>query len=86
LILLFTDCANYEGTDSNYVVAANKAIVGTLRNTATKLCDYNETNRDCVPSGQYTLTTGNDIDFTFGLGGLQEVYFYYAILTNKTKS
>ena len=85
MILLFTDCANYEGTDSNYVVAANKAIVGTLRNTATKLCDYNETNRDCVPTGQYVFTVGDTIDFTFGLGGLQKVFFYYAILAKSLK-
>jgi len=69
-----------EGTDANYVVAANKAIVATLRNTAKELCHYNETTRDCVPTGQYVLTAGDTIDFTFGLGGWQKVSFYYAIL------
>jgi hypothetical protein len=71
---------NYEGTDANYVIAANAAIVGSLRGTTAKLCNYNETNRDCVPTGQYVLTAGDTIDFTFGLAGWQVVSFYYAII------
>jgi hypothetical protein len=71
---------NFEGMDGNYGVAANAAIVGSLRGTTAKTCNYNVTNRDCVPTGQYDLSKGNIVDFTFGLGAGQEVRFYYAII------
>jgi hypothetical protein len=63
------------------VVAARKGIVGTLRGTTTQLCTYNTTNRDCVPTGQYTITAGSYIDFTFTTAPYQELDFYYAIMT-----
>jgi hypothetical protein len=72
---------NYEGTD---IIAANAAIVGSLCGTTPKLCNYDETNRDCGSTGQYVLTAGDIINFTFGLGGWQDV-FYSAIL-GPTKS
>jgi hypothetical protein len=72
--------AKHEGTNANYVIAANKAIVATLRSTTVKLCNYDVTNRDCIPTGQYALTAGDNIDFTFGLGDRQVVWFYYAII------
>jgi hypothetical protein len=62
------------------VVAANDDIVGSLRGTTAKTCSYNVTNRDCVPTGQYTLKAGDIIDFSFGLYGFQDVRLYYAII------
>jgi hypothetical protein len=63
------------------VVAANNDIVGSLRGaTGVKTCSYNVTNRDCVPTGQYTLKARNIIDFSFGLYGFQDVRLYYAII------
>jgi hypothetical protein len=72
--------SNFEGTDGNYGVAANAAIVSSLRGTIAKTCNYNVTNRDCVPTGQYDLSKGNILDFTFGLDTGQVVRFYYAII------
>jgi hypothetical protein len=72
--------ANCVGTDQNYPVAANKALVGSLRSTNIKLCDYNATNRDCVPTVKHTFTVGDTIDFTFGLTGAQRVRLFYAII------
>ena len=71
---------NFEGTDGNYGVAANAAIVSSLRGTIAKTCNYNATNRDCVPTGQYDLSKGNILDFTFGLDSGQVIRFYYAII------
>jgi hypothetical protein len=67
-----------EATDDNYVIPSS--IVATLRGTTTKLCDYNETNRDCVPTGRHTITAGNAIDFKFIFAGFQTVFLYYAII------
>ncbi|KIM73568.1 hypothetical protein PILCRDRAFT_15148 [Piloderma croceum F 1598] len=69
-----------EGTDGTYIIAANAAIVGSLRGTTATACNYNVTNRDCVPTGQYDLGKGNILDFTFGLGYGQVVRFYYAMI------
>jgi hypothetical protein len=71
--------ANYEGTDGNYIVKPNSPLVGTLRQSTKGTCSYNDTNRDCVPSGRYDLTAGNIIDFTFDIGVSQVVWFYYGI-------
>ncbi|KIM86070.1 hypothetical protein PILCRDRAFT_333260 [Piloderma croceum F 1598] len=71
-----------EGNDGNYLVAPNAAMVGSLRDTTAKVCDYNVSNRDCVPTGRYDLQQGNNIDFTFGLGGDQAVRFYYSIIAS----
>jgi hypothetical protein len=72
---------NYEGTDGNYLVEPNAAFVGSLRGTTWKTCQYNETNRDCVPAGAWNLAAGDIIDFTFGVGPTQDVRFYYAIIS-----
>jgi hypothetical protein len=77
---------NFEGTDGNYGVAANAAIVSSLHGTITKTCNYNITNRDCVPTGQYDLSKGNILDFTFGLDTGQVVRFYYAIINDNGES
>ncbi|KIM76766.1 hypothetical protein PILCRDRAFT_825990, partial [Piloderma croceum F 1598] len=69
-----------EGMDGNYSVAANPAIVSSLCGTIAKTCNYNVTNRDCVPAGQYDLSKGNILDFTFGLNAGQVVRFYYTII------
>jgi len=74
-----------EGTDGNYLVEPNRAFVGSLRGTTVKTCQYNETNRDCVPAGAWDLGTRDTIDFTFGLGPTQDVRFYYAIIGNPRK-
>jgi hypothetical protein len=71
--------ANYAGTDDNFVIAANNAIVGNLRGTTLKLCSYNTTNRVCVPTDPHTLTSGDVVDFTVGLAPAQNVRFYYAM-------
>ena len=78
-ISLHSTIANYEGTHENYVIASSS--VATLRRTTMKLCDYNETNRDCVPTGKPTLTAGDTVDFNFI--HLQTVFFYYAIIAPK---
>jgi len=74
--------AYIEGNDGNYLVAPNAAMVGSLRGTTAKVCNYNVSNRDCIPAGRYDLQKGNYIDFTFGLGGDQEVRFYYSIIAS----
>jgi hypothetical protein len=71
---------NFEGTDGSYGVAANAAIVSSLRGTIAKACNYNVTNRDCVLTGQYDLSKGNILNFTFDLDTGQVVKFYYAII------
>jgi len=48
--------------------------------TTTNTCDYNVSNRDCVPTGLYDFTKGNILDFSFGLESGQIVRFYYAII------
>ena len=75
----------YAGSDQNYPIAGNKNIVGTLRGTVLKLCTYNTTYRDCVPTLRYPLRAGFDIiDFTFGLSSKQVVRFYYTISAGGT--
>jgi hypothetical protein len=81
-IFILLTVANYEGNDANYLVAANAAMVGSLRGTTAKVCNYNVSNRDCVPAGRYDLKKGNYIDFTFGLGQDQDVRFYYSIIAS----
>jgi len=71
--------AYLEGTDGNYILAAKTDLVGSLRRTTKKPCTYNQTNRDCVPTGQYNLCAGDVIDFDFGLASDEIVRFYYAI-------
>lgn len=77
---LLLTVANYEDSKGQYVVAANADIVGSLRGTTTKTCNYNVTNRDCVPTGRYNLKAGSIIDFSFGLSKRQDVRLYYAII------
>jgi hypothetical protein len=67
-----------EGGDANYVIASS--MVAALRGTTTKLCDYNETNLDCVPMGKHTFKAGDTIEFTFVFDGLKAALFYYAII------
>lgn len=74
---------NYAGTDGEYVVAAHSPIMGILHTTTTNTCDYNVSNRDCVPTGLYDFTKGNILDFSFGLESGQIVRFYYAIIGSK---
>jgi hypothetical protein len=81
-IFILLSVANYEGKDGNYLVAPNAAMVGSLRGTTAKVCNYNVSNRDCIPAGRYDLQKGNYIDFTFGLGGDQDVRFYYSIIAS----
>ena len=77
LHLLLT-VANYEGVDGDYIIEPDSPLVGTIRG-GDKICDYNATNRDCVPTGPFSLNTGAIIDFSFGLGIQQLGRFYYAI-------
>jgi hypothetical protein len=73
--------AYLEDTKGPYVVAAvSAAIVGSLRGTDAKPCDYNQTNQVCAPTGIYNFKTGNIVDFTFGILDTQVFLFYYAIL------
>jgi hypothetical protein len=81
-IFILLTVANYKGNDGNYLVAPNAAMVGSLRGTTAKVCNYNVSNRDCIPAGRYDLQKGNYIDFTFGLGGDQDVRFYYSIIAS----
>ena len=74
--------ANYEGFDGNYLVVPNTAMAGSVRETTEAVCDYNVTNRDCVPAGKHDLKIGNHIDFNFTLGFNQIVRFYYAIIAS----
>jgi hypothetical protein len=80
---LLLTVANYEGTDGNYLVVPHGAVmVGSVRETTQTACDYNVTNRDCVPAGKYDLELGNHIDFKFNLSDDQIVRFYYAIIAS----
>jgi len=73
-----------EGTDGNYVVAANAAITGSVtRGTTVNLCVYNEINRDCVPTIHSGLSSTDSIDFAFGMYDNQAVRFYYGIFGKK---
>jgi hypothetical protein len=56
-------------------------MAGSLRGTTTQLCSYNQTNRDCVPTGLHAFTAGTGIDFLFGLDRGQVVNFYYGIVS-----
>jgi len=57
------------------------AIVGSLRGTTAKPCNYNQTNQVChAPTGIYNFETDNIIDFTFGIRDTEEFLLYYAIL------
>jgi hypothetical protein len=56
------------------------AIVGSLRGTTAKPCNYNQTNQVCAPTGIYNFGTDNIIDFTFGIRDNEEFLLYYAIL------
>ena len=77
LHLLLT-VVNYEGNDGDYLIALEDPLVGTVRG-GSKVCDYNVTNRDCVPTGPVNLDTGAVVDFSFGLDIQQAGRFYYAI-------
>jgi hypothetical protein len=79
---LLLTVANYEGTDGNYLVVPTTGMVGSVRETTETACDYNVTNRDCVPAGKYDLKMGNHIDFKFELNFNQIVRFYYAIIAS----
>ena len=72
------------GTSGHYVVAATYPIIGTLRRTSTKLCDYNATSLMCEPTVPCNLTKGDYIDFKFGLYHYQIVKFRYGIIGNGT--
>jgi len=73
--------AYLEDTKKPYVAAAvSAAVVGSLRGTNAKPCNYNQTNQVCAPTDIYNLKTGNIIDFTFGILDTQVFLFYYAIL------
>ncbi|KIM74443.1 hypothetical protein PILCRDRAFT_14462 [Piloderma croceum F 1598] len=73
--------AYLEDTKELYVAAAvSAAVVGSLRGTNTKPCNYNQTNQVCAPTGIYNFKTGNIIDFTFGMLDTQVFLFYYMIL------
>lgn len=79
---LLLTITNYEGSDADYVIAANAPITATLRGGPANLCYYNVTNRDCVPTAQYSFEAGAIVDFTFGLTISQTARFYYAIIGN----
>ena len=49
---------NCEGTNGNYLVEPNSALLGSLRRTKEQICAYNVTNRDCVPLGTWDLKKG----------------------------
>jgi hypothetical protein len=68
---------DHEGTDGNYIVAPSAPLIGSLGDT--KMCSYNQTNQDCVPTGIYDFRAGDDIEFKFSLSSDQIVRFYYAI-------
>ena len=78
---LLLTITNYEDSKRPYAVAAPvAAIVGSLRGTNVKPCNYNQTNQVCAPTGIYNFKTGNIVDFTFGILDTQVFLLYYAIL------
>jgi hypothetical protein len=79
-LVLLLIVVNYEGTDGNDVVAADSPNVGALPQATVDICNYNATNRDCVPTGLFDFKKGEILNFTFGLSGGQRVMFYYAII------
>jgi len=73
--------AYLEDSKRPYAVAAPvAAIVGSLRGTNVKPCNYNQTNQVCAPTGIYNFKTDNIVDFTFGIHDTQAFLLYYAIL------
>lgn len=70
------------GPDEPYPAEA-AIVVGTLRGTASKLCDFDTGYQDCVPTVQHSLTAGRDIiDFTVSLAySYQSGRLYYAFVS-----
>ena len=46
----------YKGTDAHYLVEPNIPMVATLRATREQVCTFNETTRNCVPSGKWNVS------------------------------
>ncbi|USP72791.1 hypothetical protein yc1106_00065 [Curvularia clavata] len=77
--------ASILGNDRSFDILPASTLTANLRGFQLNLCEQEPTNqqknsRMCIPKlPNHNLRNGQFIDFTFGLSGLQEGFFFYSI-------
>jgi len=69
-----------EGTNNAIIPSANifGSLTGTSQNPSA--CNWNSTNRVCVPSGRNDIAELDSIAFTYNLPSNEKGNFYYAVI------